>query len=168
MRLCSTLGGLLLFFETRVHTVRNKDFYSPPIARVCATLPASNPPDSPLPTLMNMSLLQCPSLKFEQMKINLHTSYSWTKQQQLASTDATIHGKQTSALIKCWWNLKNMKTFLIFDPSDECQHLGSLSYPQPSLDRPVSSSREPNWKNWKDSSCFQRPNMSALIMKSRL
>lgn len=46
---CSTLGGLLLFFETRVHTVRNKDFYSPPIARVCTTLPASNPPDSPPP-----------------------------------------------------------------------------------------------------------------------
>lgn len=157
MRLCSTLGGLLLFFETRVHTVRNKDFYSPPIARVCATLPASNPPDSPLPTLMNMSLLQCPSLKVKQMKINLLTSYSWTKQQ-----------KHISALIKCWWNLKNTKTFLIFDPFDECQHLGSLSYPQPSLDRPVSSSREPNWKNWKDSSCFQRPNMSALILKSRL
>lgn len=150
------------------HGAEQRLLFSTDSSCVCATLPASNPPDSPLPTLMNMSLLQRPSLKFEQMKINLHTSYSWTKQQQLASTDATIHGKQISALIKWWWNLKNMKTFLIFDLFDECQHLESLSYPQPSLDRPVSSSQEPNWKNWKDSSCFQRPNMSALILKSRL
>lgn len=50
-------GGLLLFFDTRVHTVANKELYSPLIGRVWETRPASIALHTPLPqSVMNMSL----------------------------------------------------------------------------------------------------------------
>lgn len=82
-------GGLLLFFDTRVHTGRNKELYSPLIGCVWETCPASITLQSPDPPWWICLFCSCQRVKYGQMKTQTH---QWMKPVHSTHTqDMAIH-----------------------------------------------------------------------------